>query len=291
MFVGQMLHGSWVSEEDFTGLERLIGWHPEWSRRKLSVAVAALWNWRTATGQLRDMAVRNALNKLQERGLVELPPRQKRGGQRSRKLLPEAQLPISQPIRQTLAALEPLHFVLAQPGTRESALLFHYFQKHHYLGYGVAVGQKLEYLVRDTQGRDLAGLVFSAAAWKVQCRDQFIGWTDRQRQEHLLGIVNNTRFLILPWVEVPHLASHVLSRAARLIGPHWQAKYGLAPCLLESFVDTERFAGVCYRAANWVRVGQTKGRSRQDRYSTLSVPIKDVYLRPLSPSFREELRA
>ena len=289
MFVGQLLHGRWVSQEDFARLQGLIAGHPEWSRRKLSVEVASLWNWRTCTGQLRDMAVRNALNKLQERGFVKLPARQKRGGQRSRKLLEQA--PNAQRILQTLGSIQPLRFVLAEPGTRESALLFHYLQKHHYLGYGVAVGQKLEYLVRDSQGRDLACLVFSAAAWKVQCRDQFIGWTHPQRQKHLPQLVNNTRFLILPWVEVANLASHVLSGVTRLLVAHWQTKYGLAPCLLESFVDRQRFAGVCYRAANWVRVGQTKGRSRQDRYTSLCVSIKDVYLRPLNSTFREELRA
>jgi len=289
MFVRQLLHGRWVSEDDFALLQGLIAAHPEWSRRKLSVEVASLWNWRTPTGQLRDMAVRNALNKLQERGFIELPARQKRGGQRSRKLL--EQVPTAEPIRQTLGSLQPLGFVLAEPGTRESALLFHYLQKHHYLGYGVAVGQKLEYIVRDSQGRDLACLVFSAAAWKVQCRDQFIGWTHPQRQKHLSQLVNNTRFLILPWVEVANLASHVLSSVARLLVAHWRAKYALAPCLLESFVDRERFAGLCYRAANWVRVGQTKGRSRRDRYTSLCVSIKDVYLRPLTSTFREELRA
>ncbi len=289
MFVGQLLHGRWVRQEDFALVQGLIAAHPEWSRRKLSVEVASLWNWRTPTGQLRDMAVRNALNKLQERGFIELPARQKRGGQRSRKLLEQS--PTAEPILQILGSLQPLRFVLAEPRTWESVLLFHYLQKHHYLGYGVAVGQKLEYLVRDNQGRDLACLVFSAAAWKVQCRDQFIGWTHPQRQKHLPQLVNNTRFLILPWVEVANLASHVLSGVTRLIVAHWQTKYGLAPCLLESFVDRQRFAGVCYRAANWVRVGQTKGRSRQDRYTSLCVSIKDVYLRPLNPAFREELRA
>jgi len=291
MFVRQLLHGQWVSEEDFVLLRGLMAAHPEWSRRQLSVAVASLWNWRTATGLLRDMAVRNALNQLQERGLIELPARQKRGGQRSRQLLSREEIPSAPSIRQSLDSLQPLRFVLAEPGGRDSALLFHYIHQRHYLGYGVAVGQKLEYLVRDGQGRDLACLVFSAAAWKVQCRDQFIGWTHEQRRRHLPQIVNNSRFLILPWVEVSHLASHILGRAARLIVPHWRAKYGLAPCLLESFVDRQRFAGVSYRAANWVRVGQTKGRSRQDRHTSLRVPVKEVYLHPLSATFREELRA
>ena len=291
MFVCQRLHGQWVSEEDFALLERLIAAHPQWSRRQLSVEVASLWNWRTATGQLRDMAVRTVLNQLQERGLLELPARQKRGGQRSRPLLPPEQVPSAQPIRQSLDSLRPLRLVLAQPGGRDSALLFHYIQKHHYLGYGVAVGQKLEYLVQDAQGRDLACLVFSAAAWKVQCRDQFIGWSDEQRRRHLARVVNNSRFLLLPWVEVPHLASHVLGRAARCARAALAGRSGLAPCLLESFVDRQRFAGVCYRAANWVRVGQSKGRSRQDRHTSLQVPIKEVYLHPLRATFREELRA
>jgi hypothetical protein len=289
MFVGQQLHGRFVSGEDFARLQGVLAAHPQWSRRRVSVAVAALWNWRTATGQLRDMAVRNVLNQLAARGLIALPARQNRGGQRARRLLAAAHVPRAEPIRSALGALQPLQLVLAEPGTRASALLFHYLQTHHYLGYGVAVGQKLEYLVRDAQGRDLAGLVFSAAAWKVQCRDQFIGWTSAQRQRRLPLIVNNTRFLILPWVAVPTLASHLLARAARLLRPHWRAKYGLAPALLETFVETGRFAGASYRAANWVRVGQTQGRSRQDRHRALRVPIKDVYLHPLTPAFREAL--
>src|SRR5258708_2027980 len=286
MFVGQQVHGRWVSAADFARLQALMAAHPEWSRRKLSVAVAALWDWRTATGQLRDMAVRTALNRLQERGFLALPARQRRGGQRWRPLLSAAQVPAAEPIGQTLAALQPLQWVLAQPGRRESALLYHYLQTHHYLGYGVAVGQKLEYLVRDRHGRDLAGLVFSAAAWQVACRDQFIGWSHPQRQQHLRRVVNNTRFLILPWVRVPNLASHVLSRAVRQLGPQWQAKYGLAPCLLETFVERERFTGSCYRAANWQRVGQTQGRSPPERFTYPVVRIQDGYLLPLQPTVR-----
>jgi hypothetical protein len=210
MFVRQRLHGQWITEEDFTLVQGLIAAHPQWSRRQLSEEVALLWNWRTATGQLRDMAVRTVLNRLHERGLIALPARQKRGGQRSRPLLPPEQVPHAQPIRQSLDSLQPLRFDLAPPGGRDSALLFHYIQKHHYLGYGVAVGQKLEYLVRDGQGRELACLVFSAAAWKVQCRDQFIGWSHEQRRRHLARIVNNSRFLILPKIATYCYTSPVL---------------------------------------------------------------------------------
>src|SRR5258708_2635521 len=213
MFVGQQVHGRWVSAADFA---RLQSWMPadrEGSRRKLSVAVAALWDWRTATGQLRDMAVRTALNRLQERGFIALPARQKRGGQRWRPLLSAAQVPAAEPIGQTLAALQPLQWVLAQPGRRESALLYHYLQTHHYLGYGVAVGQKLEYFVRDRHGRDLAGLGFFAAAWQVAGRDQFIGRGHPQRRQNLRGGGDKPPLVLFAWVRVAPPATPLLSSA------------------------------------------------------------------------------
>src|SRR5258708_20905134 len=214
MFVGQQVHGRWVSAADFARLQALMAAQPEWSPRNVSVADAALGDWRTARGQLRDMAVRTALNRLQERGFIALRGRQKRGGQRWRPLLSAAQVPAAEPIGQTLAALQPLQWVLAQPGRRESALLYHYLQTHHYLGYGVAVGQKLEYLVRDRHGRDLAGLVFSPAAWQVACRDQFIGWSHPQPHQQLRRGGQKNPFFVFAWVCGPHLPRPVF-RAAR----------------------------------------------------------------------------
>jgi len=161
----------------------------------------------------------------------------------------------------------------------------------HYLGFGGTVGENLQYVVRDGQDRPLGCLVFGAAAWKCQDRDHFIGWSARQRIGHLRLIANNHRFLILPWVRVPQLGSWILGRVAGRIAQDWQNKYGHPVVLLETFVERERFRGTVYRAANWQRVGVTKGRTRQDRYTSIQRPVKEVYLYGLRRCFREVLGA
>jgi hypothetical protein len=154
------------------------------------------------------------------------------------------------------------------------------------------VGENLQYLVGDNRQRPLACVLFGAAAWQCAARDRYIGWDAPQRAQHLQLVANNSRCLILPWVRVPHLASYILSRLGRRLSRDWQTKYGHPIWLLETFVQTHRFAGTAYRAANWVRVGQTKGRSRQDRPDGTwnQVPVKDVYLLPLHPCFRQWLQ-
>jgi hypothetical protein len=164
-----------------------------------------------------------------------------------------------------------------------------YLARYHYLPYRSTVGENLGYLVEDCQGRDLACVLFGAAAWKTQPRDVFIGWTAAQRQAQLHQVANNSRFLILPWVRVPELASHILGRVARRVARDWQAYYGHRVVLLETFVERDRFRGSCYRAANWIGVGQTQGRTRQDRQHVLQAPVKDVWVYPLQANFRKEL--
>ena len=146
-------------------------------------------------------------------------------------------------------------------------------------------------MIRDGQGRRLACLVFGAAAWKCQERDRLMGWSPEQRQRNLALIANNTRFLILPWVKVAHLGSWILGQISRRIAQDWQAKYGHAVVLLETFVERQRFAGTVYRAANWQWAGVTAGRTRQDRHTCMAVPVKNIYLYPLRPSFRQALQA
>jgi hypothetical protein len=162
-------------------------------------------------------------------------------------------------------------------------------QRYHYLGHKVCVGENLKYLFRDRQGRILACMLFGSAAWKAKARDVFIGWDSVQRQRNLFLLTNNTRFLILPWVRVPHLASHLLALTRDRLSTDWMNKYGHPIHLLETFVERERFRGTCYRAAGWIHVGATTGRSRNDVHNTLRVPVKDIYLYPLGPDFREKL--
>ena len=172
---------------------------------------------------------------------------------------------------------------------QEQPLVRALVQRHHYLGYRGPVGENLHYLVYDREGRVLACLLFGAPAWKMAARERFIGWDPPSRERALYLVANNMRFLIVPWVEVAHLASHILGRIARRISADWQAKYAHPLVLLETTVERARFAGTCYRAANWQCVGETTGRSRNDRYKRLNVPVKSVWLYPLSSTFRTRL--
>jgi hypothetical protein len=271
---------------DIQGIRDLIMARPKGTRWTLSRELCERWDWRTGTGLLKDMACRSLLNKLDAKGLIRLPPK----GRRPMKG-PQAVVAIDcDPICARLAELTPLHVTTVATGSADARMLHQLLSSHHYLGFRTNVGESMGYLVRDRLGRVVACAVFGSAAWKTAPRDAFIGWDAAVRARRLSGIANNNRYLILPWVEVPHLASHILGLLARRIRDDWISKYAHPLSLLETFVDRSRFRGTCYRAANWQCVGQTQGRSRQDRYSDMSVPIKDIYLYPLSGKFREELK-
>jgi hypothetical protein len=290
-----LVQGRPIGSSELGWIGELMAVHPEWGRSQLSIHIAQRWNWRNAVGRLKDMAARSLLLKLERRGLLCLPPRQRPGtaNHKARRagLEPELPLdPISQdPLRSALAPLRPLRVMLVENalGRRDFARLL---QQHHYLGYSRPVGENLPYLVQSRCGRPLACALFGAAAWKCAPRDLFIGWGDQARQEHLQSLANNMRLLILPWVHVPLLASHLLGILARRVSGDWQRKYGHRIYLLETFVEQERFAGTSYRAANWIHLGQTQGRGRQGPAPGIrSASIKDIYLWPLHPRFRQLL--
>ena len=292
-----VVQGRELSQADLQEISDLIRSWPTGTRWKISRELCDRWNWRTLTGQLKDMACRTMLNKLEERGFIVLPPKG-RQPQKGRPQQENAQTafdfhldPVDQnlPIHAPLDELTPLKTTIVQTKSADARLLRQLLSSWHYLGFRTNVGETIGYLVRDRHNRVVACAVFGAAAWKTAPRDAFIGWDAQLRAKRLAGIVNNTRYLILPWVEVAHLASHILGLLARRIRNDWIVKYGHPIALLETFVDRGRFRGTCYRAANWRCVGQTQGRSRQDRYSNMSVPVKDIYLYPLTPKFRQEL--
>jgi hypothetical protein len=235
------------------------------------------------------MAARTLLLKLAQRGWVTLPARRRPSPNRMRHKQIQKLAHPDDPIQGALRELQPLQFLELSQAPEVGPVFDSLLHQYHYLSYTSPVGQNVKYLVRDRQGRDLACLVFGAAAWKTQPRDAFIGWTAAQRQAQLPLVANNSRFLILPWVRVPHLASHILGRVARRIAADWQARYGQPVRLLETFVERERFRGSCYRAANWIWVGQTQGRTRQDRHSQIQAPVKDVWVYPLHARFRQAL--
>lgn len=285
------LQGRTLAPEQLVWIRDTLATHPQWGRYRLSRYIAETWNWRNGVGQLKDMAARTLLLKLERRGLLELPPRKTGAGNRKAMAPPAAQqLEFIGPeiINASLRALQPLQILRAETGGPHQ-LLRQLLQQHHYLGYRRPVGENLQYLVLDPQQRPLACLVFGAAAWKCAPRDQFIGWDPSTREKHLPLIANNMRFLILPWVEIKYLASHLLGRIARQLSPAWQGKYGHPIYLLESFVEEDRFEGTCYRAANWVCLGRTQGRSRNDRTRCLQVPAKAVYVYGLHRQFRSLL--
>jgi Domain of unknown function (DUF4338) len=256
--------------------------HPQWSRYQLSRQLALRWNWRSPQGQLKDMAARTLLLKLCQRGWIDLPARRRASPTRSgRRLSPSrATALVEWPVQGTLADLGLLRIEEVSQSLDPMARtqLENCLHHHHYLGYQSRVGENLQYWIGTADGRALAGAVFGAAAWQCAARDRWIGWLASERAAGLSQVAHNTRFLILPWVRIPHLASHILGALTRRIAADGMAKYRHPIYLLETFVDRERFRGSCYRAANWEGVGQTQGRSRQDQNHQLQVSIKDVYL-------------
>jgi hypothetical protein len=278
---GRQLHG-----DDIAMIRRLMAEHPEWHRSRLSAELCRMWNWRTDKGLLKDMACRSMLRKLQQRQLIVLPaPRV--SGNRARRIRDIAHS--SDPIACPLEHLHPVEIAMLA-GRGDSDDLFHcLMDRYHYLGCRGHVGEHIKYMVYDRQKRPLGCVLFGAAAWKVAARERFIGWSDHARQANLKLLSNNTRFLILPWVKVANLASFILGACLRRLQSDWIQRYGHELVLVETFVDRCRFTGTCYRAASWRYVGATRGRSRQDRYKRLKVPIKDLYVYPLTVEFRQRL--
>jgi len=235
------------------------------------------------------MSCRVAMLRMERDGLLQLPPPLKGNGNGHRRprLTPasDPQEPLTTPV----GRLGELVFRCVET-RRDSSLWNELIERHHYLGYQPLPGAQIRYLI--TRGDDLLAAVgFGASAWKVAPRDLFIGWTLEQRRDHLHQVIDNARFLILPWIHSPNLASHLLACLARRLPQDWDRRYGYAPVLLETFVEKARFRGTCYRAANWIHVGQTQGRGKLDRYKRFAVPVKDVFLLPLRRDFRQRLRA
>jgi len=286
-----LVQGRRLEPAHLVRIRELIAGNPGWSRRRLSEALCAEWDWRNAAGRAKDMAARSLLGKLQARGLIELPPPRQRASNRMLCRKIPAQHWDVRPVVGSLREMGPLSVQEVSTDAAERVRFAAALAQFHYLGYRGAVGENLQYTLSDASGRLLACLLFASPAWKCRARDEFIGWSTQRRQERLYLITNNVRFLILPCVKVPHLASWILGQVLRRLSRDWQSKYGHGIILVETFVERERFAGTSYQAANWSCLGATSGRSRQDRYHRLRVPVKDLYLYALRRSFREPLCA
>jgi len=282
------VQGRDLSPADIAYIRKQITEHPEWHRTRLSRDICAAWAWQDEAGRPKDMACRTMLLKLERRGLLTLPQQRRGSVNHSRGKSFQPVLHNTSACNTTLRTLQPIALTDADRGN-EALLWQTLLTQYHYLGFTTRVGQSLSYVAHACDGEPVACLLFGAAAWKAAARDTFIGWSREQRERNISRVVNNMRFLIPPWVHVPHLASHVLAMVLRRLPDDWQVKYGFEPVLVETFVEQERFKGTCYQAANWQCVGATTGRTRQDRNRNINVPIKDIYLYPLCRDFKNTL--
>ncbi len=281
--------GREIRAEDVVFLRQLIAQHPGLSRRRLSQKLCEAWQWKQANGALCDMVCRGLLLMLHRAGEVELPPVRYTPPNPLAKREPPAPMLIDiTPIRGSLSQWQPLDI---QPVRRtpEEALFNSLMEQYHYLGYEQPVGEHLKYVVWG-HGRPIACLAWSSAPRHLGSRDRFIGWSAEARRRNLRFLAYNTRFLILPWVEVPHLASHLLGRMAKRLSEDWERLYHHPLYFVETFVDPERFRGTCYRAANWILLGLTTGRGKDDQTNRVNRSIKQVLGYPLTPRFRELLQ-
>jgi hypothetical protein len=255
---------------------------------EIARTVCELLEWKRPGGGLKNHECRLLLERLEAEGLLTLPDLRKLGGRGPRRA--DTSRPRSEPAPVECAArqCEPLELILVE-GKAESRLWREQMERHHYLGCRVPFGAHLRYWVRN-RDQELACLLWTSPAWKMQAREAWIGWSEEQRQRNLQSIVNNGRFLILPWVRVKGLASKILALSARQMPRDWQAQYGYRPLLLETLVDGTRFRGTCYRAANWIFIGQTTGRGRMDRkHEAHDQAGKDIYVYPLVRDARQLL--
>jgi len=281
--------GRAITVADIEFMQRLIAVHPEASRRALSKLLCEAWDWRQPNGELRDMVCRSLMLALHRSGFIELPPVR----QRPRNNVVERQRPKrvevdERRLRVSLSALRPLTFRQVRR-TGEEKLFNALVAEHHYLGYRSPVGEHLKYLVYSSEERPIACFGWCSPARRLAPRDRFIGWSKEARAQNAHFIAYNSRFLILPWVEVRQLASHLLSRMARVLVRDWESVYGHEIHYLETFVDPERFRGTCYRAANWISLGLTTGRGKDDQQNKPNRTLKEVLGYPLSGRFREIL--
>ena len=280
--------GRAVTPEDVLFIRDLIAQHPRLSRRRLSVKLCEAWQWKQANGALRDMVCRGLLLMLHRGGEIELPaPRQISLNPFVRREKPQPALVDTTPLTGPLGQIRPIELRQVRR-TAEEPLFNSLIEHHHYLGYEQPVGEHLKYAVW-AQGRPIACLAWSSAPRHLGSRDRYIGWSAEARRRNIRFIAYNTRFLILPWVQIPHLASHILGRAVLALSPDWEQVYGHPVYFAETFIDPGRFRGTCYRAANWKLLGLTTGRGKDSTSKRPNRSLKEVLGYPLTPNFRDLL--
>ncbi len=278
-----------IGPAELSLIKEIINTKGDLGRTYISKQLCLHWDWRLPNGQLKDIACRDLLRRLEKRGLIQLPPplrASRRPGYKNKTSLPKyfRETPLSVPLK-SLASVD----IAMVRGKKDESFYNALVGSYHYLGYHQGTGEQLKYIIY-SNGHVLAAIGFGGAAFKSAARDQYIGWDKATRERHLVKVVNNNRFLILPWIRVPHLASYILGHVSRRIRRDWQDYYKRDIVLIETFVDQSRFKGTCYKAANWQHIGETTGRGRNDRYSQNKVPIKDIYIYPLDHRYKNILQ-
>ncbi len=281
------IRGRQIDDKTLEFIREQVSAYWNTGRTALSRSLCEQWNWRQANGRLKDRACRVLLLKLEERGEIILPPRRSVVCQTRKRPVRENYDGDTSELKGTVSAFGSLTIKMVRNSPDEK-VWDTLVDQYHYLGHTPIVGAYLKYMAW-LDDRLVACLGWGSAAWKVRDRDRFIGWDAATRQQNLAGIVNNVRFLILPWINITHLASKVLAANMRVLGRDWQQYYNQSIVLLETFVETDRFQGTCYKAANWQLVGKTTGRGKYDRAHRNSQPVKAIFLYPLATDFRERL--
>ena len=277
-----------VTDEDLTFIRELIEQHPTASRRRLSALLCEAFNWVQPNGTLCDMVCRSLMLGMHRAGMIELPPvRQVNPNPLAVRTKPPPVTVEDTELCRRLRQIQPLRFVKVRR-TKAEAIFNGLMEQYHYLGYTQPVGEHLKYLVY-SEDRPIAALAWSSAPRHLGPRDRFIGWSSPQRRQNIRFIAYNSRFLIFPWVHVPHLASHILGVMARMLSRDWEHLYGHPVYFLETFIDPQRFKGTCYRAANWIALGRTTGRGHQDQTHRPNRPLKEILAYPLTQQFRQLL--
>lgn len=283
--------GQIVSKDQLEQIAEIVATFPKLSRAELANTICELFSWKRPTGKLKAVECRQFLERLDARGIIVLPACKKQYRKRTEtKVHKTTKADWQASISAKLSELSPL--LLSRVKTqKQRQLWYEYVDRYHYLGYQLPFGAQLRYFIKAGATHDILGCFqFSSPAWKMAPRDRWIGWTDEQRKVNLQKIINNSRFLIFPWVEVKNLASSALALAVKTVPDDWQSCYGSRPVLMETLVDRQRFAGTCYKAANWIHIGKTTGRGRMDRANTQQgAAVKKIYVYPLLLRFRQEL--
>lgn len=285
-FCGQIISRNQIEE-----IEAIVSTFPKLTRTELANTICELFSWKRPTGKLKTVECRQFLERLDARGTIRLPACQAQYARRVKSTINRTGETRYRPV----ISVKPnklLPLLLCKVRTYPQRQLWcEYMDRYHYLGYRIPFGAQLRYFIKSgTNQTKLGCLQFSSPAWRMAARDRWIGWNEEQRRSNLQMIINNSRFLIFPWVQVKNLASMILSLAAKTIADDWSDSYGCRPVLMETLVDQKNYRGTCYKAANWLHVGETTGRGRMDRENKRKgTAIKNIYLYPLSKSCRKQL--